>query len=79
MTPALYIRKHVFGFSTQREFAEALGYSQAQISRLEDGMAFSSEAQGRIRAYANLKSVSWDNNWFFEVPRNASHGHGRAA
>lgn len=68
MTPARYIREHVFGIRTQREFAEALGYEQATISRFEGGHPFSAEAQKRIRELAARCGVDWDNNWFFEVP-----------
>ena len=72
MTPATHIRKTVFGFSTQHEFAAAIGYSQAHISRFEDGAPFSSEAQSRIRAYAKKVGIAWDNNLFFEVPAIAA-------
>lgn len=82
MTPARYIREHVFGIRTQREFAEALGYEQATISRFESGLQFSSEAQKRIRDLAAARCVSWDNNWFFAVPQHGGAGgaeSGRAA
>jgi len=68
MTPARYIRLHVFGVPTQTEFARLLGYEQPHVSRLERGAPFSSEAQTRIRRLAEQRGVPWDNNWFFEVP-----------
>ncbi|MFZ4807511.1 MAG: hypothetical protein ACOYLQ_09660 [Hyphomicrobiaceae bacterium] len=68
LTPASFIRKHVFGFRTQQEFADALGYEQATVSRFENGHPFSAEAQRRIRCFAQSRGVNWDNNWFFEVP-----------
>lgn len=67
MTPAVYIREHVFGFRTQEEFAAALNYEQPQISRWENGAPFSSKAQERIQALARERGIAWDNNWFFEV------------
>lgn len=70
LTPAKFIRKHVFGFKTQEAFGEALGYEQAHISRFENGLQFSSEAQTRIRELAASRNIDWDNNWFFEVPKN---------
>lgn len=72
MTPGLYIRKKVFRFPTQHAFAAALGYSQAHISRIEDGAPFSSEAQTRVRDYARRNGIVWDNNWFFEVPNDGA-------
>jgi len=68
ITPALFIRKVVFGFRTQDAFAEALGYEQAPISRFENGTPFSRVAQERIRALAAARKIEWDNNWFFAVP-----------
>lgn len=68
MTPARFIREAVFGIQTQREFASLLQYEQATISRFENGVPFSSEAQRRIRTLAQLRKIDWDNNWFFEVP-----------
>lgn len=67
-TPARFIREKIFRFGTQREFAEALGYEQATISRFESGLAFSSVAQLRIRKLAAERGIRWNNNWFFEVP-----------
>lgn len=72
MTPAMFIRTEVFGFHSQEEFAEALGYTQASISRFESGEAFSSAAQKKIRDLAAARGVAWDNNWFFEAPRKSS-------
>ncbi len=72
MTPALFIRTHVFGLRTQDEFAELLSYTQAQISRFESGMPLSRMAQERIRNAAREKQIAWDNNWFFEVPKNVA-------
>lgn len=71
-SPGLYIRTKVFGFASQRAFAEALGYEQPTVSRWENGEAFSSEAQRRIRKLASEKKIEWDNNWFFEVPKVAA-------
>lgn len=71
MTPARYIREHVFGCLTQIEFAEALGYEQATISRFENGQRLSAEAQERIRVLAATRGVAWDNNWFFDLPADA--------
>ena len=70
LTPARYIRLHVFGIETQTEFARLLGYEQPQMSRFENGAPFSSEAQSRIRRLATERGIDWDNNWFFEVPEN---------
>lgn len=71
-TPALHIRTTVFGFQSQKAFAEALGYEQPTVSRWENGEPFSSEAQRRIRTLAADRGVAWDNNWFFEVPKAAA-------
>jgi len=71
-SPARHIREVVFGFRTQQEFADALNYEQASISRFENGLAFSSEAQKRIRELAAARDIKWDNNWFFEVPASES-------
>jgi transcriptional regulator with XRE-family HTH domain len=78
MTPARFIRKSVFGIQTQEEFASLLDYEQATISRFENGVPFSSEAQRRIRMLAEMRKIDWDNNWFFEVPCS-DHSNGRAA
>lgn len=68
-TPARYIREDVFGIKCQRVFGDLLDYSQAQISRFENGeRRLSAEAQERIRAAAKRRKIEWDNRWFFEVP-----------
>lgn len=70
MSPARYIREHIFGVQTQAEFAELLDYSQANISRIETGAQRpGAEYQERVRSAARRKGLRWDNNWFFEVPR----------
>lgn len=69
MIPALYIRKCVFSVRTQEEFADLLGYTQAQISRFENGLPLSRQAQERIRQAAKRQKIHWDNNWFFDVPK----------
>jgi transcriptional regulator with XRE-family HTH domain len=71
MTPAQHIREKIFGYRTQQEFADAVGYTQAQISRFENGLAFSAEAQARIQKHAADRGLAWDNNWFFRVPNPA--------
>ena len=71
-TPAIFIRTHVFGMKTQEEFGSELGYTQAQISRFENGRPFSRSAQARIRDLARKRKIAWDNNWFFEVPKNVA-------
>lgn len=76
--PALYIRTRVFGFQTQREFADALGYEQATVSRWENGLGFSSESMRRIRELARSRGVAWDNNWFFEAPTAPQPASGAA-
>lgn len=68
ITPARFIREHVFAVRTQHEFADLLGYEQPTISRFENGLPFSAEAQKRIRDLASKRKVRWDNNWFFDVP-----------
>lgn len=76
--PAIHIRTRVFGFQTQREFADALGYEQATVSRWENGLGFSSEAMRRIRDLARNRGVTWDNNWFFDAPMAAPPPSGAA-
>lgn len=69
-TPFRFIREHVFGIASQHEFAAALGYEQATVSRFENGVRrISVECQERIRALARARGIEWDNNWFFDVPR----------
>ncbi|MEQ1714305.1 MAG: hypothetical protein ABL908_23305 [Hyphomicrobium sp.] len=70
--PARHIRERVFGAPTQESFGLMLGYSQAQISRFEDMGRFSARAQERIRRLANDRRIAWDNNLFFEVPREVA-------
>ena len=72
LTPARFIREHVFGLKTQDEFARLLGYQQATISRFETGQPLSTKAQERIRRLARCRQVKWDNNWFFEVPKRVA-------
>jgi transcriptional regulator with XRE-family HTH domain len=70
--PAQFIREDVFGCKTQKAFADLLGYPQNTISRFEKGTRrLTIEAQNRIRAAAKKRRIKWDNNWFFEVPREA--------
>lgn len=71
-SPAVFIRTHVFGVKTQEEFGYELGYTQAQISRFENGLPFSRNAQERIRDLARKRKIAWDNNWFFEVPKSVA-------
>lgn len=69
ITPARFIREHIFRIEKQAIFGELLGYSQASISRFESGeVPLTTRAQQRIRALAKVRSIDWDNNWFFEVP-----------
>lgn len=73
LTPARFIREHVFGVDTQDAFAALLGYRQATISRFETGeQPLSTKAQERIRQLARRRKVTWDNNWFFEVPKSVA-------
>lgn len=68
-TPAQYIREDVFGISSQRAFAELIHYSQAQVSRFENGSRqLSRDAQERIRSAAKRRRLKWNDQWFFEVP-----------
>jgi len=68
-TPFRYIRENVFHVGTQAVFAEMLGYTQAQVSRLERGeRRISRDAQDRIRGLATAKKIAWNDSWFFEVP-----------
>mgnify|MGYP001610167215 CR=1 FL=1 len=79
-TPAQFIREDVFGFKTQTAFANLLGYPQNTISRFENGTRrLSIEAQNRIRAAAKKRRIKWDNNWFFEVPREPAEHRSCAA
>lgn len=72
--PAQFIREDVFGFKTQKAFADLLGYPQNTISRFENGTRrLTIEAQTRIRAAAKKRRIKWDNNWFFDVPRDGDH------
>ena len=72
--PAQFIREDVFGIKTQKAFADVLGYEQATISRFENGTRrLTVEAQSRIRAAAKKRRIKWDNNWFFDVPRDVGH------
>ena len=72
-SPARFIRECVFGVKTQDEFAQMLGYQQATISRFETGeQPLSTKAQERIRHLARRRRIDWDNNWFFEVPKNVA-------
>lgn len=78
--PAQFIRKDVFGCKSQHEFGELLGYPQPVISRFETSVRpLSREAQERIRAAAKARRIVWDNDWFFEVPRDFQRPQSRAA
>lgn len=69
-TPAQFIREDVFCIASQKDFGNLLKYSQAQISRLENGTRqLSREAQERIRAAAKRRRIDWNDQWFFEVPQ----------
>ena len=72
ITPALFIRTHVFKVETQEEFARLIGYNQSQISRFERFGFRSIRAQQRIREVAKKKKIRWDDNWFFEVPKSVT-------
>jgi hypothetical protein len=73
VTPARYIRECVFCVPTQWQFAEMLGYAQATVSRMETGeIQLGPKAQRRIRDLAKQRRVSWNDSWFFEVPKGAS-------
>lgn len=72
-TPARFIRESIFRCRTQAEFAAALGYEQATVSRWESGaIEMSREAMDRVRALAMAKDIAWDNNWFFSVPKSGN-------
>lgn len=72
-TPFRFIREQVFKVPTQDAFAEMLGYTQAQISRLESGSRrISRSTQDRIRDLARKRDVKWQDKWFFEVPADAA-------
>jgi len=74
-TPARFIRKRIFCVRTQSQFAELLGYTQETISKFETGSErLSAEAQERIRNLAQAKKIAWDNNWFFEIPKQCGAG-----
>lgn len=72
MNPARHVRERVFGAPTQEAFGLMLGYSQAQISRFEEMGRFSARAQERVRRLATARRIAWDNNLFFEVPREVA-------
>jgi transcriptional regulator with XRE-family HTH domain len=72
-TPCEYIRKCVFGFDTQADFARFLGCTQPELSRFERGeRPISIGVMERIRQKAREVEKKWDNNWFFEVPASGS-------
>ena len=70
-SPCQFIREHVFGIETQQKFAELLDCSQPKISRYENGIPISTRMQQLIRDKAKEKGITWDNNWFFEVPHTS--------
>ena len=74
LTPAKFIRAYVFDIKSQKEFGRLLGYTQVHVSRFEGGLPFSRKAQERIRELARARGISWNNDWFFEVPKNVLPG-----
>ncbi|MCL2452080.1 MAG: helix-turn-helix domain-containing protein [Alphaproteobacteria bacterium] len=63
-----HIRKFIFGL-TQIEFSVVAGVSQGTVSRWETGELLPSlEEMSRIRAEAKVRSLAWDDSWFFELP-----------
>ena len=78
MTPALYIRKHIFQM-TQADMAEVLGCVQPTVHRYEINGFFPVEAQKKVRALAAERGLEWNDSWFFEVPEGESNPKGAAA
>jgi hypothetical protein len=68
ITPALFIRRHVFGFDSQQPFADLLKTSQVTISRWEQGQDIPPSKQGQIRTLAKERGHEWNDSWFFDVP-----------
>jgi len=63
------IRLNVFDGISQASFGEIAGTTQATVSRWETGeLSPNSEQMGRIRAEANKRGLSWNDQWFFESP-----------
>jgi transcriptional regulator with XRE-family HTH domain len=68
MLPIAFIRNSVFQ-TTQREFAELAGTSQATVSRWEQGELAPDVANlERIRHAAQARNLEWDDSWFFVTP-----------
>lgn len=72
MSPALFIRREVFGCETQDAFAAKIGVTQATVSRWETEGRISRVGQDRIRASAKTLGVIWDDRWFFDAPSSPS-------
>lgn len=71
MNPVRFIRSK-FGMS-QEAFAELLGISQAQVSRLEnDNNALMPGHQKTIREAARERGIEWQDAWFWEPPQEAA-------
>lgn len=68
VSPASFIRKHIFGCRSQEEFGHLIGYTQVSVCRWENGLQIARDAQESIRNAASARGIKWDNNWFFEVP-----------
>lgn len=68
--PALFIRTKVFGCESQQAYADLIGVSQASVSRWEQCGRVPGHRQGRIREKAHELSLTWDDRYFFEVPKD---------
>ena len=68
MSPATFIRRHVFRCETQAAFAELIGVTQATVSRWESEGRISRSGQDRIRAKAAELAIKWMDGWFFSAP-----------
>jgi len=72
MRPIEHIRKSVFKM-TQAAFADAVGVTQATVSRWDNGMEPGRDDLEQIRKVARERDLEWDDRLFFEVPEGADH------
>ena len=72
MNVVTFIRTKVFGCETQSAFADALGTTQASVSRWEAKGHIPGPMQPVIRSKAMARG-EWCDSWFFEAPDEAFH------
>lgn len=77
MTPALFIRRHVFGCENQEDFATICRTSQVSVSRWEKRGRIPGIKQEIVRDEAVKRGLEWNDGWFFQVPEEHAETTGQ--